>query len=276
MKHVEKPSDARTPLLFLVCVMLASTPFHFMEMRSLLPEGMRFIPISALMTLVPVTLAAVFVLKERGWRAMGRLLARAGDARKIWPLLWWVPTLLTLPVLIFPAYHLANLLGADLAPMNPIWEQLPELLLYFVLLLLPLALAEELGWMGYAADPLQKKWGTLGASVIIGFVWAAWHWIPWYVLHQSVEWIVWQTVANILLRALIFWLYNNTSGSVLAAALCHASFNIGYRLFPDKPGGGTTFDPLPFTIVLAVALAVIILVWGAKTLARGKMPAGAA
>jgi membrane protease YdiL (CAAX protease family) len=34
------------------------------------------------------------------------------------------------------------------------------------------AIGEELGWMGYAIEPLQNRWGALKASIILGFIWA--------------------------------------------------------------------------------------------------------
>ena len=54
-----------------------------------------------------------------------------------------------------------RLIGRDLpAPEIILLPALP----LFATFLLP-ALAEELGWSGYALDPLQARWGALIASL---------------------------------------------------------------------------------------------------------------
>ena len=42
------------------------------------------------------------------------------------------------------------------------------------------AISEEIGWSGYAIDPLQDKYGALKASIILGIIWTIWHIIPYY------------------------------------------------------------------------------------------------
>jgi membrane protease YdiL (CAAX protease family) len=37
------------------------------------------------------------------------------------------------------------------------------------------AAGEELGYMGYAVDPMQERWNALTTGVIMGLVWAIWH-----------------------------------------------------------------------------------------------------
>jgi len=86
------PADAnagKTPLLFLALVLIFSVPFYFLEQRSLLPEGMPFIAVTALMVFVPMSLALAFTFKEGNLRSVRSLLARAVDVHKVKPLLWW-------------------------------------------------------------------------------------------------------------------------------------------------------------------------------------------
>jgi membrane protease YdiL (CAAX protease family) len=51
------------------------------------------------------------------------------------------------------------------------------------------ALSEELGWSGYALDPLQDRWGALQAGVLLGVAWAAWHVVPVIQARRALRWI---------------------------------------------------------------------------------------
>ena len=40
---------------------------------------------------------------------------------------------------------------------------------------------EEFGWRGYAQQPLQKRFGVLRASLLIGFIWGMFHLPLWFI-----------------------------------------------------------------------------------------------
>jgi membrane protease YdiL (CAAX protease family) len=48
------------------------------------------------------------------------------------------------------------------------------------LFLFILAAGEEVGWMGYAFDSMQTRYGALHAALVIGIIWAFWH-VPFFV-----------------------------------------------------------------------------------------------
>ena len=60
--------------------------------------------------------------------------------------------------------------------------------------------------------------GALGAAVILGVAWAAWHVVPWSQTHEA-TWVAWHALATVALRVLIFWVFCTPGGSVLAAAV---------------------------------------------------------
>jgi membrane protease YdiL (CAAX protease family) len=137
----------------------------------------------------------------------------------------------------------------------------PALFLLFFLA----AIAEELGWSGYALDPLQNRYGALLASLIIGLVWAAWHVVPLLQVDRAPGWIAWWSVATVATRVLHTWLYNNTGKSVFGAALFHAMTNVSWQMFPNH---GSHFDPRITGIILAMVALCITIRWGPRTLAR--------
>jgi membrane protease YdiL (CAAX protease family) len=78
------------------------------------------------------------------------------------------------------------------------------------------ALADELGWSGYAIDPLQGRLGALRAGILLGIVWAVWHVIPLLQIGRTVGWIAWWSLGTVAFRVLLTWVYDNTGKSVAA------------------------------------------------------------
>ena len=51
------------------------------------------------------------------------------------------------------------------------------------------AIGEELSWSGYAIDPLQDRFGALRGALLLGVIWAVWHFIPLLSVQRSLAWI---------------------------------------------------------------------------------------
>jgi hypothetical protein len=124
--------------------------------------------------------------------------------------------------------------------------------------------------MGYVFEPLQERLGALWAGALLGVAWALIH-IPLFSASAaSTRWITWQCVYIAMTRILFVWVYNNSRRSLSAVAVMHATFNIGWMIFP--PSGGllvpSFYDPRNLALTtLAVAVTVAFL-WGPETLAQ--------
>lgn len=128
------------------------------------------------------------------------------------------------------------------------------------------AIGEEIGWTGYATDPLQDRWNALEASINLGTVWAVWHITPWLQANHTPIWVAGQCAASVVLQVLIVWLYNNTGKSVFAAISFHAMVNVSELvLFPIY---GSYYNPAIAFIIMAFTATIIIFLWGPRTLAR--------
>lgn len=218
------------------------------------------LPMSALMTVCPLIAAAILVRREDGPGGVKRLFRRVFDLRGIKPKVWYLPIFLLMPALLFLSYWVMRLLGLPLPePQIPILTA-PLLFVMY----LAAAICEETGWMGYVADPVQERWGALTAGLAIGTVWALWHLLPFIQGHHSVYWLVGQCLHTVALRVLLVWLYNNAGKTVLAAAICHAMYNVSWSLFPNF---GSHYDPVVVAGVEALAVVVVTFIWGARTLA---------
>jgi membrane protease YdiL (CAAX protease family) len=127
------------------------------------------------------------------------------------------------------------------------------------------ALGEELGWSGYALDPMQKRWSALSVGLVLGLVWAVWHIPPLLQSHRPLDWIEWWCVGTVALRVVMVWLYNNAGKSVFAVALFHAVSNLCWQSYPIH---GSYFDPRINGLIMLCVAAVVTVVHGPRALAK--------
>ena len=252
----------RSPLKFFALVLGLSFPFWLMGAAFDL-QWMPGLSASALMVFCPMTAALILVYRENKAEGVTELLGRSLDFKRIKAKRWYVPILLLMPGINVVVYGLMRWMGTPLpAPQVSVLPALLMSLAFFVG-----ALGEELGWSGYALDPMQDRWSALRAGVTLGVVAVIWHLVPLIQMHRSLTWIAWWCLYAVASRVLIVWLYNNTGRSVFAVALFHATLNITYMLFPIY---GSHFDMRLGGLIMAFAAAAVTVVWGPKTLARHK------
>lgn len=147
---------------------------------------------------------------------------------------WYLFTFAALPVLLLlstiiiipgamASFHLSGLLSA--------------LLLYaglFVVLMFVSPLAEEPGWRGFALPRLQKSYGPLKGTLLLGLLWGCWH-LPLFLIpgyNDATAGFVGIAVPfgefllSILAGSVIFtWVFNHTRGSLLLAMMLHSSID---------------------------------------------------
>jgi membrane protease YdiL (CAAX protease family) len=253
-------SRSRSPLRFFLLVFALSLPFWLagtLTSSQLLPA----LPVSALAFLCPVTAAAIFVYGEDKSAGVKELLKRAFDFKRVKAKIWYVPIILLMPCIMVLSYGAIRLTGVPLpAPAFSVGTILALFVAFFIG-----ALGEELGWSGYALDPLQARFGALRGALLLGVVWAVWHYVPLLEAHRSLSFIVWWSLGTVAARVIIVWLYNNTGRSVLVAALFHTMMNLTWQLFPIN---GSYYDPRVTGLITAVVAVVVVIVWGPRTLAR--------
>ena len=219
----------KSPLAYFVLTFALSIPFWLvgaMSQFQLLPT----IPISALMIVAPVTAALIFVYRENKAAGVKVLLKRAFDYKRVKFTIWYLPTILLMPGIMVIAYVVLRLTGVSLP--NPRFSITTTLVLFAVFFVA--ALCEELGWAGYVTDPLQARFGALGGSLLLGVLWAVWHFTPLWEAQRSLAWIAWWSLGTVSSRVIITWLYNNTGRSVFVATLFHTMMNITWQLFPTN------------------------------------------
>jgi membrane protease YdiL (CAAX protease family) len=180
-------------------------------------------------------------------------------------ILWYLFILVGIPIIV--------LLGAIVVPgavgyFNPVVGPLLAAypLAFVATFFLGGPLGEEPGWRGFALPRLQSRMGPLRGSVILGVLWALWHfplfwsgvWTP-LSIPNMIMFIVMITALTIIMS----WVFNHARGSILITMLMHASFNT----FANKIAGPLFPAPilneyglLPVTIGFTVTALVLIVV----------------
>jgi membrane protease YdiL (CAAX protease family) len=255
----------RSPLAFFALVFALSVPFWLVGAATglqLTPN----LPVSSFIWLCPVIAAAILTYRANGGAGVVALLRRAFDFDRIQVKTWYIPTLLLLPGVYAATYLMLRGSGLP-APVSqlPLLAAVAWFLAYFVA-----GQCEELGWSGYALDPLQARWSALGASLILGAVWVAFHLVPLVQANRAPEWIAWWSLATLAQRVLFTWLYNNTGGSVFATVLFHTTGNLTQigPFLDFGPGGYPLAAQRIAALLLALLALVVVLVWGPRTLGR--------
>jgi membrane protease YdiL (CAAX protease family) len=172
----------------------------------------------------------------------GALEGRAGVVRLLkryvqWRagIQWYLLALFGMPLIAVLAA--SAFLGA--APLTGLLHQWPLLLTLYVPYTLTIGLilggplAEEPGWRGFALPHLQRRYGAVGASLILGVLWGLWH-LPLFMIpaldgsHDvgaNVMALVGFMVAIVAFTIIMTWVYNNTAGSLLIVMVLHSARN---------------------------------------------------
>ncbi|NUM46207.1 MAG: CPBP family intramembrane metalloprotease [Anaerolineales bacterium] len=192
--------------------------------KDLLPFSIPPLPMNVSALLLhygPAFAAIIMAFIGSGRVGVNALLARLGR--------WRVKPMWYLFIFLFPLLVRLSAVGMDvlLGGRPPVFFSAtgvptgnPVLLLpvVFLAVLFQAGLAEEIGWRGYGLPGLQQRYGALTASLILGVIWAAWHFHP---LNFAVLWpqAFWYFFSVIPFTILLTWINNNTGESLLMAVL---------------------------------------------------------
>ncbi len=209
----------------------------------------------------PLLSGFLMVGAMEGNAGVGRLLRRMIQWRESW--YWYVFALIAIPLIrTLGAVVLPGVLGTVRA--GGLEASLTTYLSFLPLTILVSGLAEEPGWRGFALPRLQERFGPLLGTLILGVLWAIWH-FPLFLTGWTMEAgllpLVEFTVTATAIAIIITWVFNNTRGSLLIAMLLHGAVD-AYSpaiLFADPRLSTVLHAAIGFGLV---ALLLIVLTRG--------------
>ena len=180
------------------------------------------------------TLAALVTHRifEHNWRAV-----------RIWTTL---PDLLIGAAMGTSAVLIAALTAAFFMTKSGIdrwqWSSLVQILTLFLPNLVGGPLGEEAGWRGFALSRLQRRFDPVSSSLLLGFLWAGWHFPLIMARVYNVTW--WQFTALTMAASIFLSLgFNRSKGSTLCAVIVHGIYNVATGvILNDMIGKATLYS----------------------------------
>jgi membrane protease YdiL (CAAX protease family) len=226
--------------------------------------------------------ALVYVAMLVGPSGAGLLLTGLIDGRKGYRQLlsrlihwrvgagWYALALLTAPMMIVVLLSGLSLVSAEFQPALLAADGKTALVLSSVVAGLAVGLFEEIGWTGFAVPRLKRHFSVLKTGLIVGIVWGAWHFPPFWkgdtfsaalplmlLLAQLFSWLP-------PYRILMVWVYDRTE-SLLLSILMHATLMGSLNALVPADLTGMTL----LTWILAWAAALWLIV-GAGALIQSR------
>lgn len=197
-------------------------------------------------------------------RLMARLRTWRVGAR------WYAVALLTAPLLATGVLLVLSLFSPAFLPALFTTDDKVGLLLSGVMGGLVVGVFEELGWTGFAVPHLRNRYGIFTTGLIVGLVWGAWHFLPFWegntfsgalplalLLARLFSWLP-------PYRMLMVWVYDRTD-SLLVTMLMHGSLVATTLVLPSMD-----LRAVPLLTWLLAWAAALWIIAGAVHLSRNR------
>ena len=179
--------------------------------------------------------------ERRAWRA------RLTRVRVGWR--WYAIALLALPLAYLAGLGIATAGGGAF----PFHVQTLALLPIFLLT----NFGEEIGWRGFALPRLQDRMSPLAASLVLGVIWGAFHWVALAANADApLGYMVVSTIQLTAVSVIVTFVFNGSRESVPVVALMHATYDtVAIGVAPLVETG----MPLMAFSVTAIAMWVVAI-----------------
>lgn len=214
----------------------------------------------------PFLAATTVTLRASGWQGLRELFGRVLRWRV--NIRWYVAALFSFLIIWLVGYSIpfngAPLLGIVMLPQL----HATTFLTFIVSVSLIPAVGEEIGWRGFALPEIQKHYGPLKGTLLLGLLHSLWH-LPAFFTPVLGPFVPMGFLAFLITGTagtfIYTWIYNNSRQSILIAILTHAAANgasalLGLLIGNQPPTNeflsnlvsSGWFNPILFTIVAVI------------------------
>lgn len=174
---------------------------------------------------------------------------------------WIIAALLGTPLLATIVLLVLSQFSPEFMPALFVSDEKMSLVLTAIMTGLMVGLFEELGWTGFAIPRMLTKRGFLSSGIIVGILWGAWHFLPFWENDSFLGALPLTLLAVRLFswlppfRVLMVWIYDRTE-SLLVVILMHASLVFTTLTLPSMELSGMAL--LTWLLVWAAALWAVV------------------
>jgi len=146
---------------------------------------------------------------------------------KVWLSIFLISGLSTFLPWIIPEFF-----GEDRIP--PMLQNIYIFPLYLLVSTFITGGQEEIGWRGYILPFLEKRFGLIIGSLILGLVWAAWHIPLWFIPGSSQSYMNFFAfmLSSIGVSYILSWVRAASGNRLLSCLIAHGAINSFAVLFP--------------------------------------------
>jgi CAAX protease family protein len=178
---------------------------------------------------------------------------------------WYAVALLALPLAYLGGLGIATAAGAAF----PFHLQALALLPIFLLT----NFGEEIGWRGYALPKLEDRMSPLGAALLLGVIWGAFHWVALAANADApLAYMAVSTLQLVAVSVILTFVFNGSRESVPVVALMHAMYDTVAIGMAPLVETGMPLMAFALSAVVTWVIAVGLIVATSGTLGRSTSP----
>lgn len=189
-------------------------------------------------------------------------------------LVWYVVALIIAPAVFTVTHFILSLISPVYLPGFLTAPDGPALIFLGIMSGIMVGILEEIGWFGFAIPEMRKRYSALRVSLIVGFIWGAWHIMAndiWAIKTYSGEiptvlYAVLSALSFLIgqlppFRILMVWAYEHT-GSLFLMMVMHFSLTACSITFAPSAMAGwqVFFYSLAVAAVFWVIATAVVMV----------------
>ena len=194
----------------------------------------------------------------------------------------WYVVVVVSPIVVAVVAIVLHVVFGGTAPEFPLFKDDQWMILVAAFMFLfPLtasAFQEEVGFRGFALPLIQKRWGPLVGTVILGTFFGAWL-LPEFLVENSAQYMMgglsfypWFILTEISWSIIMTWVFNNTKGSALISGwLFHGFFNLWTLVLLTNAVLGADFPAFDTGLLIMNALVLTLAAVGLILVTKGQL-----